>query len=91
MQAHVLPGMDQHSLLSLVQMCDNGGDVTFTSNKVTVQHGVATILNGTREPYSRLWQVTLQEPPPSHSVPPHLDHKVYEQKSIQDTIYYLHA
>jgi hypothetical protein len=90
-QAHTLPGLAQHSLLSVGQMYDSGCDVTFTSNKVTVKHGVATILDGTPDPDSCLWRVPLHEPAPNHSVPPHKAHNVYEQKSVQDTISYLHA
>jgi hypothetical protein len=72
-------------------MCDSGCAVTFNSNKITVQHGVATILIGTRDPDYVLWRVPLEEPAPSHSVPPHMAHRVYEQKLVQDTIVYLHA
>jgi hypothetical protein len=72
-------------------MCFSGYDVTFTSNKVTVQHGVVKILDGTREPDFGILRVALQEKAPNHSVPPHTARNVYEQKSVQDTIAYLHA
>jgi hypothetical protein len=36
-QAHILPGLDQHSLLYVVQMCDSGCVVTFTATKVAVK------------------------------------------------------
>jgi hypothetical protein len=45
-QAHILPGLAHHSLLSLGQMCDSGCAVTFTSNKVAVTHGATTIFTG---------------------------------------------
>ena len=53
-QAHVLPGLAQHSLLSVGQMCDSGCAVTFTSKAVTVKHGQATILDGARDTTSGL-------------------------------------
>jgi hypothetical protein len=42
-QDHILPGLYQHSLLSVGQMCDSGCAITFTANKVAVKHGAATI------------------------------------------------
>jgi hypothetical protein len=51
-QAHILPGVVQHSLLSVVHMCDSGCFVTFTSDNVTVKHDAVTILDGTCDPDS---------------------------------------
>jgi hypothetical protein len=56
-QAHILPGLVQHSLLSVGQMCDSGCTVTFTANKVAVKHGAATILTGTRDKDSGFWRL----------------------------------
>jgi hypothetical protein len=72
-------------------MCDRGCAITFTSTKVTVKHGLATILDGTHDPDSGIWRVPLHEPAPIIVRPQHKVHNVYEQKSIQDTIAYLHA
>jgi hypothetical protein len=47
--AHILPGLAQHSLLSLGQMFDSGCAVTFTATKVTVTNGESTILTGLRD------------------------------------------
>jgi hypothetical protein len=48
-QAHILPGLAQHSLLSVGQMCDSGCAVTLTATKVTVTNGESTILTGLRD------------------------------------------
>jgi hypothetical protein len=48
-QAHILPGLAQHSLLSVGQMCDSGCSVTFTDTEVTVTNGESTILTGLRD------------------------------------------
>jgi hypothetical protein len=49
-QAHILPGLAQHSLLSVGQICDSGCAVTFTVTKVTVtNNGESTILTGLRD------------------------------------------
>jgi hypothetical protein len=90
-QAHILPGLSQHSLLSVGQMCDSGCSVTFTALKVTVTNGESTILTGLRDKESILWRVPLQPAPPLNVGPEHYAHNVYEIKSIQDTITYLHA
>jgi hypothetical protein len=90
-QAHVLPGLPQHSLLSVGKMCDSGCSVTFTASNVTVTNGESTILTGLREKESSLWRVPLDPNPPLNVGQEHSAHNVYEQKSIQDTITYLHA
>jgi hypothetical protein len=38
-KAHILPGLAQHSLLSVGQMCDSLFAFTFTANKVAIKHG----------------------------------------------------
>jgi hypothetical protein len=48
-QAHILPGLAQHSLLSVGQMCDSGCSVTFTATEVTVKNGESTILTSLRD------------------------------------------
>jgi hypothetical protein len=59
-QAHILPALAQHSLISMGQMCDSGCPLTFTANKVAVTHGAATILTGQRDKDSGLWRVPLE-------------------------------
>jgi hypothetical protein len=90
-QAHILPGLAQHSLLSMGQMYDSGCAVTFTATKVTVTNGSTTILTGQRDKESGLWRVPLETNLPLQLGGGHYAHNVYEQKSIQDTITYLHA
>jgi hypothetical protein len=90
-QAHILPGLAQHSLLSVGQMCDSGCSVMFKASKVTVTNGESTILTGLRDKESSLWRVPLDPTPPLNVGQEHSAHNVYEHKSIQDTITYLHA
>jgi hypothetical protein len=58
-QAHILPGLAQHSLLSVGQMCDSGCSVTFTAAEVTVKNGESTILTGLQDQYSGMWRAPL--------------------------------
>jgi hypothetical protein len=90
-QAHILPGLAQHSLLSVGQMCDIGCAVTFTASNVTVTNGESTILTGIRDKESSLWRVLLEPAPPLNGGQEHSAKNIYEEKSIQDTITYLHA
>jgi hypothetical protein len=48
-QVHILPGLAQHSLIYVGQMCDSGCSVTFTATDVTVTNGESTILTGLRD------------------------------------------
>jgi hypothetical protein len=89
--AHILPGLAQHSLLSVKQICDSGCSVTFTASYVTVTNGGSTILTGKRDKHSRLWSVPINPTPQLNGRQKHAAHNVYEQKSIRDTITYLHA
>jgi hypothetical protein len=90
-QAHILPGLDQHSLLSVGKMCDSGCAITFTANKVAVTHGATTILTVQRDKESGMWRVPLGNTNSAQAAPEHFVHNGYEQKSIQDTITYLHT
>jgi hypothetical protein len=90
-QAHILPGLSQHSLLYVVQMCDSGCAVTFTATKVTVTNGGSKILTGQRDKESGLWRAPLENNLPLQLGREHNAHNVYEHKSIQYTITYLHA
>jgi hypothetical protein len=90
-QAHILPGLSQHSLLSVGQMRDSGCAVTFTATKVTVKNGGSTIVTGQRDKDSGLCRVTLETNLPLQLGSEHYAHNIYEQKSIQDTTTYLYA
>jgi hypothetical protein len=90
-QAHILPVLAQHSLLSVGQMCDSGCSMTFTATEVTVKNGESRILTGLRDKESSLWRVPLEPNLPLKIGREHSAHNVYEQKSIQATITYLHA
>jgi hypothetical protein len=49
-KAHVFPGVENHSLLSVGQLCDEGYIVTFKQASVTIcTSGGANILSGPRD------------------------------------------
>jgi hypothetical protein len=84
-------GLAHHSLLFVGQMYDSGCAITFTSTKVTVTNGATIILTGQRDKESGMWRAPLGNSISTQIVPEHYVHTVYEQKSIEDTITYLHA
>jgi hypothetical protein len=77
-QTHILPGLAQHLLLSVGQMCDSGYSVTFTATEVTVSNGESTILTGLRDKESILWCAPLEPNVPMEIGRDHYAHNVYE-------------
>jgi hypothetical protein len=90
-QAHILPVLAEHSLLSMGKICDSGCTVTFTATKVAVKNSATKILTGQRDKESGLWRAPLENSISLQGAPEHYAQNVYEQKSIQDTITYLYA
>jgi hypothetical protein len=72
-------------------MWESGCAVTFTSKKSAVTHGSTTILTGQHDKESGMCRVPLGNTDSAQAAPEHCLHNVYEQKSIKDTITYLHA
>jgi hypothetical protein len=55
-KAHVSPGMDNHYLLSVGQLCDEGSIVTFKQDEVTIcDSGDSQILSGPGDLNTGLW------------------------------------
>jgi hypothetical protein len=75
-QAHILPGLAQHSLLYVGQMCDSVCAITLTANKVAVPHGETTILTGQRDKESGLWRAPLGNVNSAQAVHEHVVHNV---------------
>ena len=77
--AHVIPGLNSHSLISVVTLCNAGCEVLFTKINVTVKYRGTTILTGSKCTRTGLWMVPLNKPtintanllcetPPNHQV-----------------------
>jgi hypothetical protein len=60
-KAHVLPGMANHSLLSVGQLCDEGYIVTFKQASVAIcDYQKSQILSGPRDLDTGLWRINLK-------------------------------
>jgi hypothetical protein len=87
-KAHVFPGMANHSLLSVGQLCDKGYIVTFKQDSVTIcDSDKSQILNGPRDLNTGLWCINLKQP---NHIPEPIANNVYELRNTGALVHYLH-
>jgi hypothetical protein len=79
-KAHVLPGMVNHSLLSVGQLYNEGYIVTFKQAAVTIcDSGNSQILSGPRDLNTGLWRINFKQ---THKhEPEHIANNVYELRN----------
>jgi hypothetical protein len=87
-KAHILPGLVHNSLICVGQLCDNGCDVTFTQEQITVSMDGTCVMYGSRDPRSRLWRVDLEQKFETKNVQCNHAHDKSNQKYL---INYLHT
>jgi hypothetical protein len=88
-KAHVSPGMDNHSLLSVGQLCDEGYIVTFKQASVTIcDFEKSQILSGPRDLNNGLWRINLKQT--NNHIPEPIANKVYELRNTGALVHYLH-
>jgi hypothetical protein len=88
-KAHVFPGMANHPLLSVGQLCDKGYIVTFKRASVTVYNSQESqILNGPRYLDTGLWRINLKET--NNHIPEPIANNVYELRNTGTLVHYLH-
>jgi hypothetical protein len=66
--AHIIPGLALHSLLSVITMCNAGCTVTFTKIGCSIVYHGRTIVCGHKCARTGLWMIPLHSTP-LHSVP----------------------
>jgi len=81
---HLLPGL-KHALLSIGQLCDAGCTVTFDQDTCRILYQDAIILEGPRDPTTRLWTIQLPSTTEQHAM------SAYTQATHADLVKYLHA
>jgi hypothetical protein len=70
--AHVFPAMENNSLLSVVQLCDEGYYVLFSNDGVNIlNENQKIIMNGPRDHATGLWRINLLQKIP-HALFPSL-------------------
>jgi hypothetical protein len=88
-KAHVFPGMANHSLLSVGQLCDEGYIVTFKHASVTICNSQKSqILNSPRDLDIGLWRINLKQN--NNHIPEPIANNVYELRNTGALIHYLH-
>ena len=97
---HVLPGLQNSSLLSLGQLCDDGCIVHLTKSTIHVFKNETLVLSGLRNPTDGLWDVPLPQSP-RQVMSSHLHHPtsktsscnviIRKDKSKMELAQYLHA
>jgi hypothetical protein len=88
-KANVFPGMENHSLLSVGQLCDEGYIVTFKQDTVTIcKSGSSKILSGPRDVKTGLWRINLKQT--NKHIPDPIANNVYELRNTGALVHYLH-
>jgi hypothetical protein len=84
-KAHIVPALDNCSLLSLGQLCDAGYIILLEANTLSVLDASEAILAGSRDHSTGMWHITL----PSASTT-HTSHHVGKQ-STANLVAFAHA
>jgi hypothetical protein len=78
--SHVLPGMENHSLLSLGQLCNEGCYVTFSIEAVIIYNSTEkAILKRQQYLNTVLWHINLLHEKPQHTI--YVANNVYELRN----------
>jgi hypothetical protein len=86
---HVFPGIANHSLLSVGQLCDEGYIVTFKQASVTICNSEkARILNGPPDLNTGLWRIILKQT--NNHIPETIANNVYELLNTGASVHYLY-
>jgi hypothetical protein len=87
--AHISPGMANHSLFSVGQICNEGYSVTFRIDAVTIYNSQnVQILKGARDFDTGLWRINLRKEYQKH--PHEVANNVYELRNTGALVKYLH-
>jgi hypothetical protein len=88
-KSHVSPGMANHSLLSVGQLCDEGYIVTFKQSAVTIcDSEKSQILSGPRDLNTGLWRINLKQT--NNHIPEPISSNMYELRNTGALVHYLH-
>jgi hypothetical protein len=96
---HIVPKLTHTSLLATRQFCDNGCEVTFTKKACKVTIEGKTVLEGPRDPHTKLWHLPINPTvaqttdPTSTPQQGHTDHiamNAYTMPTKQQAIKYMH-
>jgi hypothetical protein len=88
-KSHVFPGMANHSILSVGQLCHEGYIVTFKRAAVTIYDpNNSQILSGPRNSNTGLWRINLKHT--HNDIPEPIANNGYELRNTGALVHYLH-
>jgi hypothetical protein len=95
---HIVPKLTHTSLLATRQFCDHGCEVTFTKKVCKVTLGGKTVLQGPRDPHTKLWHLPINPTATQDPVPPnrpatntaHIAMNAYTMPTKQQALKYIH-
>jgi hypothetical protein len=96
---HIVPKLTHTSLLATRQFCDNGCEVTFTKNMCKVTSQGKTVLQGPRDPHTKLWHLPINPTATREKIRPnrpatnniaHIAMNAYTMPTKQQAIKYMH-
>lgn len=96
-QCHIFQELQQ-ALVAIGQFCDHGLEAHFCKTHVRILRGTTVVLEGTRNTDTGLWNMPLQQLPPTTSsstspameAPIQLANHVHEMRTKRDLVQYLH-
>jgi hypothetical protein len=89
-KTHVVPELDQLSLLSLTQLTKHGCTATITNETIEIYYEGNIIMTGTRSDESTLWHIHNPDISGSSSTPAHANATVGTQ-TAKDIVAFFHA
>jgi hypothetical protein len=88
-KAHVLPGMAHHSLLSVLEFCEEGYILTFKQDIVKICNSESSkLLIGPRDVNTGMWRINLKQT--NKHIPNLIANNMYELRNTGAFFNYLH-
>ena len=90
--AHIMPGLANHALVSIGQLCDHGCNALFTPADVQIYRNQRLILHGPRD-HNGLWRLAIHQPtaqPPTNAPTGHAN-VIVRTTTMAELMAYLHA
>eukprot|EP00804_Cyclotella_cryptica_P000092 CCRYP_013748-RA/>CCRYP_013748-RA protein AED:0.50 eAED:0.50 QI:0/0/0/0.5/0/0/2/0/265 len=98
-QGYILPGMKNHSLISVTKMCDAGCKVIFSKDECNIVHNGTIIMQGHKHKRNGLWHIPIKQSitntlfviyNDNTNPGKHTNNSVYHTATLAETIQYIH-
>ena len=92
---HIIPGMKNHSLISVIKLCEAGCKVLFSKDECIILHNGTEVMKGRKCKTNGLWYIPLNQKSTNTNFVIHDDTKlqannVYHTTTMAETIQFLH-